>query len=251
MNNTTNIDNQIQNSRLALSTLENKAILYLISKIHPDDAPGTHYTFNCREFLSLIKWNSESSYENIRRMLKRLASVQWWIDLNEHTEALVSWFHIIHMANGTGNIEISFHEDLFSLLHKLHDKSNPAGSLYTDYSLQSLMLLKHRYSSRIYELLQSNRLSGQPLTFENGTRTSQDLQLLIANNLLDPKNGASLPAIPKHWSNWAVFRRDVLDPAVKEINRCTDITVSYEGKKEDLRHNTTRAVRTITFYVGS
>lgn len=250
MNNTTNIDSQIQNSRRALSTLENKAILYLISKIHPDDAPGTHYIFNCREFLSLIKWDPESSYENIRRMLKRTASVQWWIDLDEHTETLVSWFHIIRMSNGTGNIEISFHEDIFPLLCKLHDKNNSAGSLYADSSLQSMMLLKHRYSSRIYELLQSNRLSGQPLTFKNGTRTSQDLQLQIADNLLDPKSGANLPSIPKHWSNWAVFKRNVLDPAVKEINRCTDITVSYEGKKEDLHHNTTKAVRTITFYVG-
>lgn len=240
---------QLQNRRLELSTLENKAILYLISKIRPDDTPETHYIFNCREFQGLIRWNPASSYENIRRMLRRIASVQWWIDLDEHTEALVSWFHIIHMASGTGNIEISFHEDIFPLLYELQDKNNPVGSLYANSSLQNMMLLKHRYSSRIYELLQNCSITGQPLSFENGTRTNQDLQMHIADNILDPKSSTSLPSIPKHWSNWAVFKRDVLDPAVKEINSCTDIQVSYEGKKEDLMHNTTRATRTVIFYV--
>lgn len=114
----------IQDSRFALSTIENKAILYLISQIRPDDTPGKRYIFNCREFQALIKWNGEASYKSIKAMLTRLSSMQWWIDLDEQTEALVKWFNIVHMNKGTGDIEISFHEDMFPLLYELQKQSD-------------------------------------------------------------------------------------------------------------------------------
>ena len=66
-------DNRIiQNSRMSLSLVEYKAILYLISKIKPDDEPGGIYVFNCKEFQALLKWNKEASYQNIKIMLQML-----------------------------------------------------------------------------------------------------------------------------------------------------------------------------------
>ena len=46
----------IQNSRFSLSPVENKAVLYLISMIQPDDEPGKLYEFNCKEFQALKEW---------------------------------------------------------------------------------------------------------------------------------------------------------------------------------------------------
>jgi len=63
------------------------------------------------------------------------------------------------------------------------------------------------------------------------------------------KTRDAIPQIPEGWSNWAVFKRNILDPAVEEINKYTDIKVAYEGKKEDIHHRKTRAVRTIEFYM--
>lgn len=241
----------IQNSRFALSTVENKAILYLISKIHPDDKPGTRYIFNCREFQALLKWrgSGENSYNSIKAMLSRLSSMQWWIDLDEHTEALVKWFNIVHMNKGTGDIEISFHEDMFPFLYELQKHKELDGHFYTTYKLQNITLMKHRYSPRLYELLKSYQYNNHKWTFENGTGSIYDLQRRIADNIIDEKTGASIPVIPDHWKNWAIFKRDVLNPAVKEINKYTDIKVAYEGMKHDIYRNTTRAVRTINFYM--
>ncbi len=239
----------IQNSRFALSAIENKAVLYLISKIQPTDEPGKRYFFNCKEFQSLIKWNGDASYQNIKGMLTKLSSAQWWIDIDDENEALVRWFNIVHMNKGTGNIEISFHEDMFPFLLELQKQKEIDGHFYTTYKLQNVTLMKHRYSPRIYELLKSYQYNNRKWTFENGTGSKFDIQIRIADTELDSKTGKSKSIIPDSWFNWAIFKRDVLDPAVKEINKYTDIKVAYEGKKEDMSHKKTRAIRTIEFYM--
>lgn len=242
-------DNQlIQNSRYGLSAVENKAILYLISKIHPDDEPGMRYTFNCKEFQTLIKWNGAASYKNVKMMLTKLSTAQWWMDIDQDNEALVRWFNIVHMNKGTGEIEISFHEDMFPFLLELQKQKEIDGHFYTTYKLQNVTLMKHRYSPRIYELLKSYQYNNKKWTFENGTGTVYDLQRRIADTVVD-MDGGSVSVIPESWANWAIFKRDVLEPAVREINKYTDIKVAYEGRKQDIHHKKTRAIRTIEFYM--
>lgn len=238
----------IQNSRYALSNNENKAVLYLISKIQPDDKPGKKYIFNCKEFQYLIKWNGDASYKKIKEMLTRLSDMRWWIDIDDDNEALVRWFNIIHMNKGTGDIEISFHDDMFPFLLNLQQHLENDGHYFTTYKLQNITLMKHRYSPRIYEILKSYQFNNKKWTFENGTGTKYDLQRMIGDCILgDGVDGE--PTIPESWKNWAVFKRDVLDKAVMEINKYTDIKVAYDGKKEDLSHRKTRAIRTIEFYM--
>ncbi len=240
----------IQNSRFALGNIENKAVLYLISKIQPNDEPGKRYLFNCKEFQSLIKWNGEASYKNIKAMLTKLSDMRWWIDLDEDNEALVRWFNIVHMNKGTGDIEISFHEDMFPFLLDLQKHLEEDGHYYTTYKLQNVTLMKHRYSPRIYELLKSYQYNNIKWTFENGTGSQYDLQRRIADTVLEKGTEEGKPLIPESWKNWAIFKRDVLDPAVKEINKYTDIKVAYVGKKEDIHKRKTRAIRTIEFYLA-
>lgn len=241
----------IQNGRFALGAIENKAILYLISKIQPDDTPDKLYKFNCKEFQALIKWNDGASYKKIKLMLTKLSDMRWWIDLDDNNEALVRWFNIIHANKGTGDIEISFHEDMFPFLLNLQQHLEEDGHYYTTYRLQNITLMKHRYSPRIYELLKSYQYNNQRWTFENGTGSKYDIQRRIADKVIENKENPELsePIVPEGWTNWAVFQRDVLKPAVQEINKYSDIKVAYVGKKEDLCHRKTRAVRTIEFYM--
>lgn len=237
----------IQKSRSSLSLIEQKAILYLISKIKPDDMPGKLYVFNCREFQVLLNWNKDASYDNIKTMLKELGDVSWWIECEidgRKKDVLVRWFNVVRMDRGTGDIEISFHEDMFPYLLELQKHREEENLYYTAYKLQNITLMKHRYSPRIYELLKSYQYNNQRWTFENGTGTNLDIQIRIAGT-----NKKGKPEIPDGWSNWAVFKRNVLDPAVEEINKYTDIKVAYTGKKEDFHHRKTRAIRSVEFYM--
>ena len=64
--------------------------------------------------------------------------------------------------------------------------------------------------------------------FENGTGTDRDIQVIIADT--DDRGN---PIVPKDWSNWHTFKRDVLEPAKEEINKYTDLMIDYEGLKTD------------------
>lgn len=242
----------IQNSRFSLGAIENKAILYLISKIQPDDKPGKIYTFNCKEFQALLKWNTDDSYSYMKIMLQNLGDISWWIDgevEGKKKDILLRWFDITRMDPGNGDIEISFQSDMFPFLLDLQKHLEEEGRYYTTYKLQNVTLMKHRYSPRIYELLKSYQYNNKKWTFENGTGSEYDLQRRIADTEMDKKTRKAVSLIPESWSNWAVFKRDVLEPAVKEINKYTDIKVAYDGKKEDIHHKKTRAIRTIEFYM--
>jgi plasmid replication initiation protein len=109
--------------------------------------------------------------------------------------------------------------------------------------------MKHRYSPRLYEILKSYQFNNKRWTFENGTGSQYDLQRMLGDAVLEEGPDKGKPIIPNSWSNWAIFKRDVLEPAVKEINKYTDIKVAYDGKKEDIHHRKTRAIRTIVFYM--
>lgn len=239
----------IQQGLFSMNIMENKAIQYVISKIKPDDEPGETYIFNCREFQALLKWQtSGDSYGRTKIMLQNLGDMSWWIDSENGTESLARWFNIVRMDPNTGDIAIKFHEDTFPYLCKLQEQREKGG-YFTAYKLQNITLMKHTYSPRIYELLKSYQYNNQKWTFENGTGTEYDFQRRIADTGIDRKNRKSKPDIPKFWANWSVFKRDVLEPAVKEINLYTDIKVAYVGKKEDIHHKKTKAIRTIEFYM--
>lgn len=241
----------IQKSRYALSLMESKALLYLISMICPDDRPGKIYTFSCSEFQRLLNWNKEASYMNIKAMFQRLGDVSMWIESEidgSPKDVLVRYFHIVRLDQKSGNIDVSFHEDMFPYLLDLQ-KHLLEGRYFTTYRLQNVTLMKHRYSIRIYELLKSYQYNNRKWTFENATRTEHDIQLRICDTVIDPKTRQPVSNVPEGWVNWAVFRRNVLNPAMAEINKYTDLVVAYKGKKEDLSHKKTRAVRTIEFYM--
>lgn len=228
----------IQNSRYSLSLMEHKVLNYLVLMIKPDDKPDHVYRFNCRDFQFAINWGrSDIAYNRIKGLLTKLASIQWWMDINENEEALVRWFNIVHMDKGRGDIFIKFHEDIFPFLFNLQ------GHPYTSSAFETTSLMKHKYSIRIYELLKSYQ-NNKVWIFENGTKSKYDLQRRIVG-VDDKKN----PDIPVGWSHWSNFQKDVLEPAVEEINRYTDLIIAYEGFREDMSHRRTRGVETIRFYI--
>lgn len=236
-------NDMIQKSRFSLSLVENKAILYILSKVQPTDQPGKLYDFNCDEFFHLIKW-SKDTYTDVKAMLTKISEARWWIDTDGENEALVTWFHIVHMNKGTGNVKISFHDDMVPFILDLQRQRELNGVYYTTYQLQSVALMKHQYSERIYEILKSYQYNNMDWTFELGTGTKRDLQVLISSA---DKNG--LPIIPAFWSNYAVFNRDVLRPAKEEINKYTDIKIEYEGLKVDLSGTKHRRYCAVKFYM--
>lgn len=194
----------IRNSRYNLSLVEQKIILRLIQIIKPEDEEFETYNFEIKEFCEIcgISDRSGQTYNYIREIIKELRSKNLVIK-NGDVELICGWIESSKYDNSTGIIQISLSKDLKPYLLEL--KKN-----FTEYSLNNILSMKSKYSIRMYELLKS---------FEYLGTISLDIDTLKAN------------LYATQYSRWSDVKNKVIDVSVMEINRFTDIKVSYTVKK--------------------
>ena len=220
----------IQKSRYGLTLNQNKAVSYILSKIKRDDVPDTIYEFNCNEFISIMKLK-KNSYSDIRTMLQNIADQSMFVTNDEGIEVLVRWLNVVRMDPRSGKILVKIHEDMAPYVFKLLEKREEDNTkFFTSFQLKDIALMSHKYSPRIYELIKSYVVNNTRWKFELGTGSEYDLYPKIVT--ADPETGE--PIIPKNWSRWSLFERDVLKPAKEEINAYCPIQIDYKGTKVDL-----------------
>ncbi len=232
----------IQKGRYGLSLVQQKCVLYCISKVKPTDAPDTEYDIDLHEFYRLLGYKSDS-YTGMKTLWQQIGSVRWWLDgeTEEDDDILLGWFTKVHLNERSSSVTITFHPDIYPYIHNLvADKEKK--KYFTTYQLQNITLMKHRYSIRIYDLLKSYQYNNKIWQFEMGTGSHHDLMRRISD--CDEKGK---PLIPKSWDNYSFFNRDVLQPAVDEINQYTDIKIAYEVSKTDLSGKKHRRYASILF----
>ena len=209
----------IQKARFTLSVQEQRAVLYAISKIKPDDTYLKEYEFDIKDFYRVIGWNKES-YTEFKVMMLELRNKGWYITLpDETTETSIAWFAKVRPNKKSGKIKIKFDEDMMPFLIQLAQSND----FYTKYQLQYVLPMSRQYSPRLYEILKSYQYNNRHWFF--------DIDEL--KHLLDCKN----------YTNFNDFKRRVLEPAVIEINKFTDITITWEPVKKG------RKVIRIIFYM--
>ena len=198
-------DDMIQKSRHQLSLQEQRCVLYAISKIKPTDDVFAEYSFELKDFYTICGIQKES-YTELKAMMVGLKSKCWWIQLKDdpNTESAVSWFNVVRTNKKSGKVTIKFHEDMMPYLLELSGQDD----FYTGYSLRYVLPMSCQYSPRLYELLKSYQKNNKKWFFE-----IQELK-----KLLDAET----------YGRWPDFQRRVLDPAVEEINRYTDIEIGWD-----------------------
>lgn len=211
-------DDMIQKARFSLSVQENRTILYLISKIKPNDNTFQEYTFDIKDFYRVIGWEKES-YSEFKAMLLELRKKVWMARLPDETETAVSWLEVARLNKRSGKVTLGFHRDMMQYLLDLANQE----TFYTSYNLQYVLPMQSQYSPRLYEILKSYQKNNRLWFF--------DVEEL--KRLLDCQT----------YERWPDFRRRVLEPAVEEINKYTDISIAYTIEKEG------RRVSCVNFYM--
>lgn len=199
----------IQKNRYSLNSVEQKIVIYLISKIKPDDKEFSWYDFEIREFCKVcgIDYNNGKNYKDIKKVIENLHAKSFWVETEDGAETLCSWVNKAKLQKGSGKIRIRLDEDLHQYLLGL-------SSNFTQYYLLSILPMKSQYSSRIYELLKSYAWTGGH-TFDIDELKRR---LMCENYVRFPD-----------------FKRKVLDISVREINDFTDIEISWEPIKNGKR----------------
>lgn len=201
----------IQKTRHNLSTQEQKIILYLITKIKPEDEELKLYEFKIKEFCLVCGIDSDNgkNYSNLKRTIKKLADKSFWIKLdNKGNETLLRWIDRPYINTESGTIQIKLDELMKPYLLQLKKK-------FTQFSLYYTLAMRSQYSIRLYELLKSYESLGQQ-EFEIEELKKQ----LFADT----------------YKRYVDFKRKVIDIALREINNLSDISVTYELEKESRRY---------------
>ena len=196
----------IQKSRYSLSVQEQKIVLYIISKIKPEDTGLQEYTFDIKDFCKVvgIDYDNGKNYKNLKSTVKNLADKSMWITLDNGTETLLRWIERPYINKGSGIVKLKLDEYLMPYLLQLKEH-------FTQYSLYHILAMKSQYSVRLYELLKSYQ------NMNTWTFSIDKLKHLL---------GAET------YHLFADFRRKVLEVAVKEIELYSDISVNYELMKK-------------------
>jgi plasmid replication initiation protein len=190
----------IQRTRYDLSLQEQKIVLYVISKIKPTDEELQEYSFTMRELCEMC--GIEAIGQNFENMWQSIVA------LNEKTIEFEDnryrgnprWIEMPIMDKLTREIRIRFHPLLRPYLIALHEN-------FTQYELSSILIMRSRYSVRMYELLKSYAYLDE-ITFS----LEELKEKLQTTGYSDYKN----------------FRVRVLEKAIEEINEHTDIRVEFK-----------------------
>lgn len=189
----------IQKTRYSLTTQQQKVLLYTISKIQPGDDDFKEYVFDLKDLCVLFGIDSHgNTYENFRDSIKRLSDASFWLLDKEKNSVLVRWFSKVRINDANTKVNIQFDADLKPYLLEL------AGQ-FTSYELANTLLMKSRYSIRIYEILKSYEAVGMYKT---------DIETLKV--LLDCSGDYKV---------FYDFRKRVLDVAINEINEYSDLQI--------------------------
>ena len=189
----------IQKARYALSTQEQKLLLYAISKVKPDDTQLYEYDFDLGEMCRTlgITMNGKN-YANIRAALQSIRDKSFWIH-DGNVKKLCAWISGAEIFEKEARVRIQLDKRLMPYLLEIRES-------YTAYQLKNVLGMKSKYSIRLYEIFKSYANLGEYSV------SVEDLQNALQVN---------------GYSNYVDFRKRVLDVAIGEINSLTDITVTY------------------------
>lgn len=194
----------------SLTAMQNKALLYLISKIKPDDRGEEKYYFSLSEFCRVCNMYKDSgeNLKDAKSALQAIADKSIWVRRRgSKNEVLLRWLNHVEWIDDKQSFEVTFHPDMLPYLYGLREQ-------YTQYSLENIITLESKYGIHLYKLLKSYE----------GFKDEIEFSLDDLRKRIDAEA----------YTRYPDFKRRVLDSAVKDINECSDIEVTYkpiQGKR--------------------
>jgi plasmid replication initiation protein len=191
--------NPLVESKYKLNPLELKVILSVISLIDKDDSDFWTYQLRAKDL---------ADYKELKRACKSLMTKVFEIE-TDRGWLMLNWFSSIEYVSKSGVIECAFDPKLKPYLLQIKDN-------FTAYTLKSVLPMRSAYSIRIYELLKQYEV--------------------IGSRVFDLEDLQNILKVPKSYRIWRDFEKRVLIPAKKEINKHSDLKITYEPIKQGRKY---------------
>lgn len=207
----------IMNSSYDLSLEEQKIILTLSSMVNPEDDDFKSYKFKIKDFMELLGIKDQTKYIEIPKITKELMKKVFEIE-EGNTLIQTAWLSGAKYEKGSGEVTLTFSSYLKPYMLKLNQ-------LYTQYKLSNVLLMKSKYSPKIYEILKSNEFKKQKFI---------EIEVDKLRKMFKAEDIYPL---------YADFKRHVIQKTQKELKKYTDIAFDFEEIK------TGRKVTSIKFII--
>jgi|SRR5665648_66274 len=208
----------VQKARYKLDLVQQKTIMYLISKINSmKDVEFQEIEIDLKDLCKImgITYNGKN-LKDFQDAIQKLSDKSMWVDTGPQL-ILMRWLQRVVIDKGSTIVTVKFDELMAPYLLQIKD-------CFVEYRLENVLPMKSQYSLRLYELLKSH--NGQ-------AKWEISLDELKAQLFIE-----NAPA----YDRYDLFRQRVIDPAILEVCNYTDLLVAYEPNRKD------RKIVSLTFY---
>jgi plasmid replication initiation protein len=219
--------NRLIEASYRLSLNEQRIILYAICRAREEQKglfPELPVTISAEAFSNQFTLSDELSnvYRQLREAMDALFERSVTLhdtdpETNKNRVRRVRWISEASYIDGAGRVQVVFAPEVIKYITRLEEE-------FTSYQLEKVGRMTSAYAVRLYELLMQYR--------DTGTR---EMSLLWLRDLLQIE--------PGEYKLTADFMRRVLEVSVDQINKHTDLSVSYKPKK------TGRAITDFSFKI--
>ncbi len=192
----------------SLSIQEQRIILCCVSQIDSREK-ATHkdeFVVSVQQIHDIFGDETQKNmYKGLREATDRLGN-RWIVKRSDDSKRVTKlrWVWKIQYNDEMGDITLNFSRDVLDYLSDI-------SKTFTKYKLSDVSKFRCMYSIRIYELLQQWAGVGEVEYSVEELRERLDLQ--------------------KKYLRWADFKRNVIDISVDEINKHSNLSVSYGMRK--------------------
>jgi plasmid replication initiation protein len=201
-------DNKIVEASYRLTLTEQRIILFAISQVNALEklTEDKVFTLSASEYSSVFGVDKKEAFREMKEAMDDLSERWVKVRANNDKKTEIRWISEKSTISYNQSIEIRFTTAIAPYLNNL--KGN-----FTKYQLMNVSSMKSIYSIRIYEMLMQWKI--------------KRMVTLTIDQLRE-----RLEATTKGYEAFSNIKMKIIDPAILEINCCSDINASYELQKK-------------------
>lgn len=209
--------NELAEARYTLSVREQKLVLYVISMIEPDDDQFRLYKINVRQFAEMAGLDSNALYRELREIALEIKSkplvIEGHLEPNDPKPKtlITSWFaDALIDSEGDGTFGVTISPYLRPYLLKVKRE-------FFRYRLAFALHLRSAYAIRLYQWAKRWQFAGK-------RRISVEELRVVLGTLELGNRGKVVKVLLEQYKH---LKSRAIKPAIAEINRQTDIEISF------------------------
>ena len=205
-------DNVLINASYTLDLVEQRLILLAILAARESNTPTDQdLTVHVDSYINHFNVHRNTAYQALqdasRNLFERRFSYQKLTPKGNIENVMSRWVQRISYVENEALVRIKFSDDVIPLITNLEKH-------FTSYELEQVSSLTSAYAVRLYEVLIAWRSTGKVSMIE-----VQELRSRLG--VLDTEH-----------QRMEAFKRRVLEPAIEQINKFSDIKAEYEQHKQ-------------------